>query len=376
MLGRRIPLFKVLGIQINIDLSWFLIAILITWSLADGLFPSLFEGLSAAVYWVMGAAGAIGLFVSIVLHELGHAVVARRQGIPMRGITLFIFGGVAEMGDEPPSAKAEFLVAIAGPIVSVALAGVMFAAFLAANAAGASDPVRGVLGYLGWINAILVAFNMIPAFPLDGGRVLRAILWHTRGDLRWATRVTSTIGGIFGLALIAVGIVTALAGNIIGGIWWVVLGLFLRSAAGMSYQQLLLRRALEGEPVSRFMRANPVTVPPDLTLERLVREVAYTHHHKMYPVVEGGRLLGCITINDIKQIPRDRWETSTVGDALTACTGDNTVSPGEDAMMALSRLRRTGASRLMVVENGSLAGILSLKDLMAFLAMKVDLEGG
>ncbi len=373
--GRAIPLFKILGFQISIDLSWFLLALLITWSLATGLFPQWHAGLSEAVYWWMGAAGALGLFISIVLHELGHAVAARRFGIEMRGITLFIFGGVAEMTREPPSAKAEFIVAIAGPIVSVALSAALVGLSVALDAGSAPTSVTVVIGYLGWINMVLVVFNMIPAFPLDGGRVLRAGLWHLWGDLRRATRITAAIGSGFGMILIVLGVVSAIFGNLIGGIWWFVLGLFLRSAANMSYQQVLLRRAFEGEPVARFMRPQPVTVDPNMTLREFVDEIIYTHQHSMYPVVEGDRLVGCVTRSDVKRVPHEAWDTRLVGEILSPCSRDNVIAPGVDAMEALARMSRTGASRLMVVEDGRLVGVVALKDLLGLMSLKIDLEG-
>lgn len=376
MFGPRIPLFRLLGFQVNIDLSWFLVVILITWSLAAGLFPQMYEGLTAPTYWTMGVAGALGLFCSIVLHELGHSVVARRFDVHMRGITLFIFGGVAEMTDEPPSATAEFFIAIAGPIVSAVLGTTLLAAGFAMSAADAPAAVTGVMLYLGWINLILVAFNMIPAFPLDGGRVLRAALWQARGDLRWATRITATIGGVFGFVLIALGVFSFVSGNVIGGVWWFVLGMFLRAAANMSYQQVLVRRALEGETVARFMRRSPITVEPDLTVRELVEHFIYRYQHKLYPVVSGGALLGCVTVADVKGVPREQWDTRRVSDIMTQCSSRNSISPHADATRALQRLNETAASRLMVVEGDQLVGVIALKDLLGLLSMKIDLEGG
>jgi Zn-dependent protease/CBS domain-containing protein len=373
----RIPIFKLLGFQVWIDWSWFILAVLITWSLAAGLFPALFkdEQLSTATLWSMGVAGALGLFVCIVLHELGHSVVARRYGVQMSGITLFVFGGVAEMTDEPSSATAEFFMAIGGPIVSVVLG----VCLLIPTMLGIVDhwpvAVLGVTGWLGWINLVLVGFNLIPAFPLDGGRMLRAGLWHWKKDLRWATQITCRIGGAFGIALIAFGVLNAVLGNLIGGIWWFVLGLFLRGAARMSYRQVLLRRALEGEPVERFMRREPVSVAPDLSVHDLVENFVYRHQYKMYPVVDHGRLLGCVMLSAIKDLPREQWSSRRVGDIMCERSKDNTVTPDSDAMQALSTLNRTRASRLMVADDGHLAGVLALKDVVGFLSMKIDLEG-
>jgi len=377
MFTKRFKLFNLLGFPIYIDLTWFIIVLLITWSLATMAFPYNYKGLSTSTYWLMGLAGALGLFASILAHELGHAVVARRFDVPMASITLFIFGGVAEMTREPPSPKAEFFVAIAGPIVSVIIAAICFAltATGAIAATGAATPVFGVVAYLALINTIVVVFNMIPAFPLDGGRVLRSILWQIKGSLRWATRITSAIGSGFGLFLILMGVLT-LFGNLVGGIWLALIGLFLRSAAQMSYQQVLVRRALEGEPVERFMRDDVVTVPPSISVHQLVDDYIYKHHHKMYPVIEDGELVGCVTTREIQQVPRSQWDQRTVGEIAQACTDENTIAPEADAMDALSRMSRSKASRLMVVRGGHLEGILSLKDLLNFISLKVELENG
>jgi Zn-dependent protease/predicted transcriptional regulator len=373
-----LPLFKLLGFQVWLDWTWFILALLITWSLATVLFPKLYEeaGLTPTVQWSMGVAGAAGLFVSIVLHELGHSVVARRFGMQMRGITLFIFGGVAEMTDEPPSAIAEFFVAIAGPVVSF-LIGV---GMLGMTTLGATldwpTAIVGVTRWLGWINLVLVGFNLVPAFPLDGGRVFRAGLWYWKGDLRWATRVASSVGGMFGIVLIAIGLLSLFAGNFIGGVWWVVIGLFLRGASSASYQQVLLRRALEGEPVARFMSASPIVVPPDIPISTLIDEYFYRYYHRMYPVASNGHLVGCVSIADVKALPQHDWPVRTVTEIMSECGDANTVRADDDAMRALAKLNASGESRLMVVDDGHLVGILSLKDLLRFLSLRVELDEG
>ena len=251
MFGKRITLFKLFGFSVHVDLSWLVIAALITWSLAQGLFPSEYEGLPAAAYWIMGAAGAVGLFFSIVFHELFHSLAARRFGIPMTGITLFIFGGVAEMDDEPPNPKAEFFMAIAGPLSSIVLGVMFYALFIIAELQEWPLIAAGVLGYLGVINWILAAFNLLPAFPLDGGRVLRSALWQWKNNLRWATRISSQIGSGFGIGIIILGLVSLARGNVVGGIWWFLIGMFLRNASQSSYQQVVVRKALQGEKVLR-----------------------------------------------------------------------------------------------------------------------------
>ncbi len=375
MFGRSITLFKLFGFAVRIDFTWIFIAVLVTWSLATGLFPQKSPGLGAVTYWVMGGAGALGLFLSIIFHELCHSLVARRFGLVMSGITLFIFGGVAEMTDEPPSPKAEFLMAGAGPLSSLVLGGVAFGVHqLLAGSAGTA--VLAVFDYLALINVLLALFNLIPAFPLDGGRMLRAVLWGRKGNIKWATRVTSSIGSGFGMVLIILGVLAFIRGNFIFGIWWFMIGMFLRGAAGQSYRQLVLRRALEGEPVRRFMSGDPVTVDPDTYVRDLVEHYIYRTHHKLYPVVDDGRLQGCVTLDRVKEIPREKWDWTRVGELASGCSEENTVGPEVDAMEALTRMRRHGVSRLMVVDNGKLVGILSLKDLVGFLSMKVELDAG
>ncbi|MDX1631989.1 MAG: site-2 protease family protein [Thermoanaerobaculia bacterium] len=375
MFGKRFELFQIFGFKIRIDSSWFLLAILITWSLATGYFPMVAEDLTTTTYWVMGAFGALGLFASVVFHELSHSLMARQHGVEMEGITLFIFGGVAEMRDEPPSPKAEFQVAIAGPIASVVIAGVFWGFELLGGALPYWSKEAGVvLGYLAFINVVLALFNLIPGFPLDGGRVLRSILWKTKGSLREASRIASQVGSGFGVALIVLGLISALTGNLVGGIWWFILGLFLRGAARMSYRQVLLRQALEGEPVRRFMEDEPITVPRSLSVRELVEDYIYEYHYPMFPVVDDGRLVGCVTTDEVQQLPREEWDRQSVGAILKQCGAGNTVAADEDAMEALSRMSREGTSRLMVVEGEELVGILTLKDLLDFFSKKIALE--
>jgi len=377
MFVKRITLFKMFGFSVRIDASWLIIVVLVTWSLAEGLFPVMYENLPTMTYWWLGIAGALGLFAAIIFHELSHSLVARRYGLHMKGITLFLFGGVAEMGDEPPSAKAEFMMAIAGPISSMLLALGFYGIYVVAIRAGWSVSIIGVVGYLAIINAILVAFNLIPGFPLDGGRMLRSALWYWKNNLRWATRIASQIGEGFGMVLILLGILKViLAGNFIGGMWLCLIGMFLRGAARQSYQQVLMRYALEGEMVRRFMNTNPVTVSPAISVQQLVEDYIYKYHHKMFPVVDGGRLIGCISIQQVKEIPRDRWRQRTVGELITACSSENTIRPDDDAMKVLSMMNRTRASRLMVVDGGQLIGIIALKDMLKFFSLKVELEEG
>ena len=374
MFGRGIHLFTIFGFSVRLDPSWFIVAVLFTSNFATEVFPAENPGLPRSTYWWMGVAGALLLFASVVVHELAHSLVARRYGVPMRGITLFLFGGVAEMTSEVPHPKAEFWIAIAGPAMSLAVGLGAWGLYLAGKMSGLPVPVVGVVRYLAFINLSLVVFNMVPAFPLDGGRVLRSILWHWKGSLRRATRISSQIGSGFGFLLIALGILIVINGNW-QGLWFFLLGLFLRNAAQMSYQQLLLRRAFEGEPVSRFMQSNPVTVPRQVSITELVQDYIYRHHYKMYPVLDdAGRLIGCVTARQVKELPREEWDSTTVGALAKHCSPENTVRPDTDAMSALAAMNRTGVSRLMVAEGDQLLGILTLKDLLRFFSLKMELE--
>jgi len=375
MFGRPITLFRLFGFDVKIDLSWLIIATLITWSLASSVFPSYFAGLVPATYWVMGVVGALGLFLSVTIHEFSHALVARRFGLPMKGITLFIFGGVAEMAEEPPNAKAEFFMAMVGPAASVVLSGILFGITVLGVRGGWPEPVTGVLSYLWVINLVLAAFNLLPAFPLDGGRVLRSLLWGYSKRLTWATRIASRIGAGFGFVLMLLGVVFFIRGDFVGGIWWFLIGMFVRNASIGSYQQLLTHQVLAGEPVRRFMKEDPITVPYYISIERLVEDYVYKHHFKMFPVLEGERLVGCITTRQVKELPRSEWSQHTVKELASGCSPENTISPDTDAAEALTQMQRTHNSRLMVVQGDQIVGIITLKDLLEFLSLKLDLEG-
>jgi CBS domain-containing protein len=291
----------------------------------------------------------------------------------MKGITLFIFGGVAEMDEEPPSAKSEFWMAFVGPVSSVVLGGIFYAADAIIHPR-APGPVQGILLYLAVANVILAGFNLLPAFPLDGGRVLRSILWSLKKDLLWATRVSSGIGSVFGILLIIFGLFSVFNGDVVGGIWWFLIGMFLKQSAAASYQQLLARRALEGEKVERFMIPNPVSVPPSLSLGQLIRDYVYRYHYKTFPVVGSSGPVGCISLGQVKDVPKKEWDQHTVAEYLSGNSPQNTIRPETDAVEALSVMNRSGNTRLMVVRDGKLVGIVSLRDLLKFLSIKLELE--
>jgi Zn-dependent protease len=372
---RGFHLFTLFGFEVKLDLSWLLLALLISWSLGAGWFPARYPELSTHVYAWMGVSVAVGVFFSIVFHEFSHSVVARHYGMPIRGITLFIFGGVAEMESEPPDPKAEFLMAIAGPISSFLLAALLWGGTAIAQGAAWPDPVTGVLSTLAVINLTVAVFNLAPAFPLDGGRVLRAALWHWRRDLHEATFVSSRIGRGFGTALMIFGVVAFVGGNLIGGMWWFLIGIFVRGAASSSYQQLILKDLVEGQPVRRFMRSEPVTVAPSVSIAEWVEDYVYRHHYKMYPVVDGSRLLGCIAVDSLQDVRREDWSSTQVADLMENRSASNTIDAGTDTMALLTNILKPGGrSRFMVVENDRLVGIIALKDLLELISLKLQIE--
>lgn len=381
MFGTRWRILRLLGIPIAVDASWLIILALLTFSFAQqfpGLlneyFPDIAFSLSRYAYWVMGLITAVAFFVCILLHELGHAVVARSRGMAIRGITLFLFGGVAEIADEPPSAGTEFLMAIAGPVVSLILAVVFRVLANVGYHAGWVPSVVIVLRYLAFINALVLAFNLIPAFPLDGGRVFRSILWGTTGNLRRATYWASLAGQAFAWVLIACGVFLLFSGNVLGGIWSGLIGMFLNRAAQSSYQQVLLRQALGGEPVRRFMNPEPVVVAPSLDLRHWVEDFVYRYHRKAFPVASDGHLEGFVSTRALAAIPREEWDRHTVGEVMRRDLGPVTIAPEADALQALGKMQRAGTSRLLVTEGDHLIGIVSLKDLMKFFNTKIQLE--
>lgn len=374
MFGRRIPLFKIFGFEVRIDTSWIFLAILIVWSLSQGVFPFEYPNLDGSTYWWMGIAGSVGLFASILLHELSHSLVAKYYDLPMKGITLFIFGGVAEMEGEAESPKVEFRMAAIGPVISILLGGLFYGISRMGEGFLWSDAVTGVFSYLGTINLVLAGFNLIPAFPLDGGRVLRAGLWKWKGNLVEATWMASRSGTVFGVILMVLGALGFLRGNFIGGMWWVLIGMFLKDAAKLSYQQVLVQHTLHGETIRRYMNPDPVSVPPSLSLQDFVNDYLYRHQHKMYPVTEGTRLMGCIQMRDLKKFPNIEWSRHTVSELVIPCSSENVVGPETDAKEVLSLMSRTGNSRLLVAERDSLLGVVTLKDMMKVVSLRLELE--
>jgi len=374
MFGRTVTLFRLFGIPVRVDASWLIIAALITWSLAAGFFPHYVPGWGGQAYFAMALLGALGLFASIVLHEAAHALAGRRYGVVVRSITLFVFGGVADMRAEPPRPRAEFWIAIAGPLASTVLAAVFAGAYLAVGAVRGPAPVAGVLFWLAWANALLAAFNIVPAFPLDGGRVLRSALWGWKHSLRRATRIASRVGGVFGLALMGVGALAFLGGSLLAGVWWFLIGLWLRSASAMAWQQQLLKGLLKGERVRGHTNPDVMRVQASLSLADLAAAWAGHAHHRLCAVFDGSSLVGALRLDDLTRVPRDAWATRTARDIMRKLSAETCVGIAAPLRIALEQAQRARATTLLVVEHGRLRGVLSLPETMEALTLRLKLE--
>jgi Zn-dependent protease/CBS domain-containing protein len=364
MTRHNVPLGRIMGIPIGLDYSWFLIFALLTWLLAASYYPDEFKGWPPLLYWFLGAATALMLFGSVLLHELGHSVVALRFKVPVRSITLFIFGGVAQIGTEPPSAKAEFLIAIAGPIVSLALA-VVFTVLKPAVAA--VEPVWGLVKYLAYINFALVLFNLIPGFPLDGGRVFRAVVWAATKNMRRATLIAANTGRFFGFLFIFVGVWQMLAGNFGNGLWIAFIGWFLDNAASAQVHQVVFQGLLAGHTVAQAMNDHCVSVPADLTLQQLVDEHILGSGRRCFLVQRGAETVGLMTLHRIKEVPRPDWSTTRAAQVMLPLDQLKRTDPDNGLWTALQQMDRDGVNQLPVMSGSQVVGMLSREDVITFL---------
>lgn len=361
--GSSLRIGRIAGVEIGVNWSWLVVFVLITWTLAVGVFPEQNPGLSDATYVAMALVAAVAFFAALLAHELGHAVQARREDIEIEGITLWLFGGVARFKGMFPGAGAELRVALAGPLVS-AVVGVVCLAASAVVALPSS--VDGVLFWLGSINVILLVFNLLPALPLDGGRVLHAALWNARDDLRWATRVAATIGRAFGGAMIAGGLTLFVFQGAFSGAWLAFLGWFLIGAAGAEARSFAVREALVGLRVRDIMVKEPDTVEPGLPLGRFMDEVVWAARRTTYPVVDGDRAVGLIPFRRVAGVPRARWDEHVVADCMIPLSEVPVLEPDAELFDVLPELA-DGIGRGLVLEGTRLLGLVSVSDVARLL---------
>ncbi|MFP5361113.1 MAG: site-2 protease family protein [Thermoleophilia bacterium] len=359
---RSIPLGRIAGIQIGANWSWLIIFALVAWSLAAGVFPDQNPGMSDSGYWIMGVAAALLFFASILLHELGHALQARRDDVEIEGITLWLLGGVAQFRNMYGTPGSEFRIAVAGPLVTLVLAGTLIAG---ASIVPLPESIEAVAFWLGYINGVLLVFNMLPALPLDGGRVLHALLWRRQGDLARATRMAAAVSGGFGTLMIAGGILLFLASGAFGALWLALIGWFLSLAARGEAEHIAVRAALGGLRVRDVMSRDPVAVAPGITLRAFVDDYAADTTYTTYPVVEHGHPVGLLPWSAVTSVPRDEWTTRLVGDAMVPLERVAVLDADRDAGEAVQQLgsAEVETGRALVVEHDHLLGLVSPADL-------------
>jgi Zn-dependent protease/CBS domain-containing protein len=365
--GGTMRVLTIRGIPINVHVSWLVIYALITWTLATGYFPRALPDLPAAAHWANGLLAAFLLFVSVLLHELSHSFVATTHGLSVRGITLHVFGGVSHLEDEAPSPRAEFLIAVVGPITSFAIAAVLWAI----GAAGLVQPAwaQAVVTYLVLVNVAVGIFNLVPGFPLDGGRLLRAALWKWKGSLGQATYIASRVGVGFAFALMGLGLWQILGGAFLGGVWFIIIGMFLRGAADASYSQMALREALARLPVRDIMTREVVTVRSEATVEQLA-DAFWSHHVTSFPVVDGGTVRGIASLQQVHEVPPEQRTQRRVRELMRPLTDELIVGPDDSVFDALAKATRNQLGRLAVLNDSRLVGYLSLKDITHVLALR------
>jgi Zn-dependent protease/CBS domain-containing protein len=361
-----IPLGRILGIPVGLDPSWFLIFALITWILAASYFPSEFVNWPTAQYWIIGAVTSVLFFVSVLLHELGHSALALRYKIPVTRITLFIFGGVSQITSEPPSATAEFVIAIAGPMTSFALAA-FFGLLEVASTSVA--PVFAMAKYLAYINGALAVFNLLPGFPLDGGRVFRAIVWGITHNLRRATEIAATIGKIVAFLFILFGVWLVLQGSWANGLWIAFIGWFLESAATGQLQQQRIHDLLAGHTVAQAMSPSFATASVDLTLQELVDRHILGEGQRCLMLTKGEEITGLLTLHHVREVPRGKWGTLTAGEVMTPLSMMKRIAPEAGLEKALDEMGADGVNQLPVTSDGKVEGMLSREDIINYLRM-------
>src|SRR5665213_2090535 len=366
MFRHAIPIGRIFGISIDLDYSWFLVFGLMTWILATSYYPAEFKNWSVAEYWFMGAFTAVMLFVSVLLHELGHSIVAKRYGIPVPRITLFVFGGVSQIATEPTSAGAEFWIATAGPAVSFVLALIFWELRPLLVSSG---PLLAVVKYLALLNLVLGIFNLVPGFPLDGGRVFRSILWGITKDFRRATAIATVTGRIFGYLFIFYGVGQAISGNVFNGLWIAFIGWYLESAASSQSQTQIVKDLLGDHKVSEVMNQDFARISSDVTLQELVDKNVLTQGRRSFVVGNGQGPAGLVTLSTIKEVPRSAWPTTSAGNVMIPIEKAISIDQSAQLWMALEKMGRDGVNQLPVLnsEGNGVVGMLSRDDVVHYL---------
>ena len=359
---------KIAGIDIYIHVSWIIILVLLTVSLAIGWFPQLYPGQSTATYWIVSLIAALLLFVSVLLHELAHSLVARRRGLPVKNITLFIFGGVSNIEQEPKDPGIEFQVAVVGPITSLLIGAVCF--LLQLPLRGTNSPLEEILFYLAVTNLLLGVFNLIPAFPLDGGRVLRSIIWKISGSMRQATRVASITGQVIAYLFILLGIWLFFTVSILDGIWLGFIGWFLLSSAQSANSQVMLASVFNSVTVGEVMNPKPMTVPANISLQQLVDAYFLPGGLRYALVMQNDQLVGLITLSDIRHLSREQWGQVPVSSAMIPLSRLHVVSPQQTLSEVLPLKAGRDVNQLPVVQNGTPVGILSRDAIVQYLEVR------
>jgi len=362
---------RIFGIDINIDSSWLIIFILFSWILAGSYFPQYFPDWPRSFYWIMGLLTSLLVFVSVLIHELAHSLVAIRQGEKVRSITLFILGGVAQITEEPKQPSKEFVMALAGPLSSLFLAGIFF--ILALFLRGISEPLYASISYLAIINTILAIFNLLPGFPMDGGRVLRSILWKITGNLKKATRIASLAGQAFAFLLIFGGILQILRANI-SGFWLIFIGWFLHSAAVRGYQQVMVETMLRGVRAEDLMVKDFKTVTDNISVQDLVDDYIFKEKERVFLVSANGDLRGIVCLEDVKATPREKWATTTVGEIMTPREKLEAVSPDTDGSKVLNSLTAKEIHQVPVMKGEKIAGIICRTDILRYIQLRTELN--
>ena len=355
---------KIFGIPVGVDLSWFLIVIMLTWSFAVGYYPAEFNNWPIQEYWIVGGLTALALFGSVLLHELGHSIIALKYSIPVKSITLFIFGGISQISEEPKNALSEFWITIAGPIVSLLLAGIFG---VLTFVTGGFAPLLALVKYLAYINLLLCLFNLIPGFPLDGGGVLMAIVWGISRNRHRAILIAANVGRIIAYLLILVGVYQIFTTNLFNGLWTAFIGWFLLDAAGKQVQQEKLKGLLEGHSVYEAMNRMYTIIQADTTLQYLIDNHILGNSQRSFIVENGKEIVGLLTLHQLSDVQKEKWGTTTAAEAMLPLEKIKQIAPDTQMWDAIEEMDRDGVNQLPVLSEGRIEGMLAREDIISFL---------